>query len=69
MPAKRKTVHKKVEAALTQPAKTQFVTEVVEDLPVNEGVDVSEEALETIKEKAEEIEEVVEEIQEEKKEE
>ena len=68
MPAKRKTVHKKVEAAPAQPAKTQFVTEVVEDLPVNEGVDVSEEALETIKESAEKIEEVVEEIQEEKKE-
>ena len=68
MLTKRKAVHKKAEAAPAQPAKTQFVTEVVEDLPVNEGVDVSEEALETIKEKAEEIEEVVEEIQEEKKE-
>lgn len=56
--------------------KPQFVTEVVEeappasvsDLPVNEGVDVPDEALETIKESAEKIEEVVEEIQEEKKE-
>lgn len=66
---KRKAVHKKEESALQdKPAKTQFVTEVVEDLPVNEGVDVSEEALETIKESAEKIEEVVEEIQEEKKE-
>ena len=60
-----------------KPAKPQFVTEVVEEempapslseVPVNEGVDVPKEALETIKEKAEEIEEVVEEIQEEKKE-
>ncbi|MEK9143786.1 MAG: LytR C-terminal domain-containing protein [Patescibacteria group bacterium] len=69
MPIKRKAVHKKEESAPEdKPAKTQFVTEVVEDLPVNEGVDVSEEALETIKESAEKIEEVVEEIQEEKKE-
>ena len=52
-------------------AAAPFVTEIVSDqstpdvsgLPVNEGVDVSEEALSTIKEKAEEIEEVVEEIQ------
>lgn len=50
-----------------KPAAPQFVTQVVEELPVNEGVDVSEEALETIKEKAEQIEEVVEEIQEERK--
>ncbi len=49
--------------------KPQFVTQVVEELPVNEGVDVSEEALEMIKEKAEQIEEVVEEIQEEQREE
>lgn len=64
MPTKRKAVQKKVEAAPVEPAKTQFVTEVVEELPVNEGVDVSEEALATIKESAEKIEEVVEEIQE-----
>lgn len=69
MPTKRKAVHKKVEAVPVEPAKTQFVTEVVEELPVNEGVDVPDEALETIKESAEKIEEVVEEIQEEKKEE
>ena len=68
MPTKRKSAFKKVEDAPVEPAKTQFVTEVVEELPVNEGVDVSEEALETIKESAEKIEEVVEEIQEEKKE-
>lgn len=69
MPIKRKAVHKKEESTPEdKPAKTQFVTEVVEDLPVNEGVDVSEDALETIKESAEKIEEVVEEIQEEKKE-
>lgn len=68
MPIKRKTVQKKVEVTPVEPAKTQFVTEVVEELPVNEGVDVSQEALETIKESAEKIEEVVEEIQEEKKE-
>ena len=48
MPAKRKTVHKKVEAAPAQPAKTQFVTAAVEDTPANEGVGVSEEALETL---------------------
>ncbi|MEK7543450.1 MAG: LytR C-terminal domain-containing protein [Patescibacteria group bacterium] len=52
----------------TKPSQPQFVTQVVEELPVNDGVDVSSEALETIKEKAEEIEEVVEEIQEEHKE-
>ena len=69
---------------MPQPVKPQFVTQVVEELPaspvpslsegslsempVNEGVDVSQEVLETIKEKAEQIEEVVEEIQEERKE-
>lgn len=68
MQTKRKAVHKKVEAVPVEPAKTQFVTEVVEELPVNEGVDVPDEALESIKESAEKIEEVVEEIQEEKKE-
>lgn len=58
-----------------KPVNPQFVTQVVEevpaaslsDMPVNEGVDVSEEALETIKENAVKIEEVVEEIEEEKK--
>lgn len=68
MVTKRKAAVKKFEASSVEPSKTQFVTEVVEDLPVNEGVDVSEEALATIKESAEKIEEVVEEIQEEKKE-
>ena len=62
----------KVSGAVSKP---QFVTEVVEEvppqseLPVNEGVDVPADALETIKEKATEIEEVVEEIQEKKEEE
>lgn len=68
MPTKRKAVHKKVETTPTESIKTQFVTEVVEELPVNEGVDVPDEALSTIKESAEKIEEVVEEIQEAKKE-
>lgn len=67
MPTKRKGPVKK-DDVLVEPSKTQFVTEVVEELPVNEGVDVSQEALETIKESAEKIEEVVEDIQEEKKE-
>lgn len=67
MPTKRKAPVKKDEV-FVEPSKTQFVTEVVEELPVNEGVDVPEEALEAIKESAEKIEEVVEEIQEEKKE-
>ncbi|MDP1721870.1 MAG: LytR C-terminal domain-containing protein [Candidatus Gottesmanbacteria bacterium] len=74
MPTKKKTAPKEV---ASHAAKPQFVTQVVEELPassvsempVNEGVDVSQEALETIKEKAEQIEEVVEEIQEEQKEE
>ncbi len=56
-------------AGEVKPAAPQFVTQVVEELPVNEGVDVSAEALETIKKNAEEIEEVVEEIQEEQHEE
>lgn len=73
MPIKRKAPVKK-EEIFVEPSKPQFVTEVIEevssqpDLPVNEGVDVPEDALETIKESAEKIEEVVEEIQEEKKE-
>lgn len=70
MPTKKKPALKKTKATATaEPPKPQFVTEVVEELPVNEGVDGSDEALETIKEKAEEIEEVVEEIQEKKEEE
>lgn len=73
MPIKKKAPAKKATVPV-EPSKPQFVTEVVEevplqsDLPVNEGVDVPNDALETIKEKATEIEEVVEEIQEEKKE-
>lgn len=55
MPTKRKAP-----TPQEKPVKTQFVTEVVEDVP--------EEALATIKKKAEEIEEVVEEVQEEQKE-
>lgn len=74
MPTKKKTTPKENPP---QAAKPQFVTQVVEELPasslsempVNEGVDVSQEALDTIKEKAAQIEEVVEEIQEERKEE
>lgn len=77
MAVKRKTSVKKTILDSPEPpaetssdaksASPQFVTQVVEELPVNEGVDVSQEALETIKEKAEQIEEVVEEIQEERK--
>lgn len=66
MPTKKKVKAKEI---VPEPVKPQFVTQVVEELPVNEGVDVSQEALETIKEKAEQIEEVVEEIQEERNEE
>ncbi|MBI5620495.1 LytR C-terminal domain-containing protein [Candidatus Gottesmanbacteria bacterium] len=79
MTVKRKVSAKKTKAPEAEvptesageqnPSQPQFVTQVVEELPVNEGVDVSAQALETIKEKAEEIEEVVEEIQEEKHEE
>lgn len=69
MALKRREAVKKVKAPTSEPVKPQFVTEVVEELPVNDGVDVSEEALETIKESAEKIEEVVEEIQEKKEEE
>ncbi len=74
MPTKRKAPVKKVKVSGAV-SKPQFVTEVVEEvapqseLPVNEGVDVPADALETIKEKATEIEEVVEEIQEKKEEE
>lgn len=84
MPTKRRAPVKKTAALPVTPPKEkevkdetqnpQFITEVVEEvppppeLPVNEGVDVPADALETIKEKATEIEEVVEEIQEEKKE-
>lgn len=68
MVAKRKGTVKKAVASASEPVKPQFVTEVVEELPVNDGVDVPEEALETIKESAEKIEEVVEEIQEKKEE-
>lgn len=64
MPTKRKVIPKKENVASEKPSKPQFVTEVVEEIPVNEGVDVPDEALETIKEKAEEIEEVVKDIQE-----
>lgn len=69
MVAKRRGTVKKAEASISEPVKPQFVTEVVEELPVNDGVDVPEEAFETIKESAEKIEEVVEEIQEKKEEE
>lgn len=69
MALKRREAVKKVKAPTSEPVKPQFVTEVVEELPVNDGVDVPEEALETIKESAEKIEEVVEEIQEKKEEE
>lgn len=80
MPTKKNPVMKKTKATAPseppkasvpeeKPVKPQFVTEVVEDAPVNEGVDVPEEALEEIKTKAEEIEEVVEEIQEKKEDE
>lgn len=68
MATKKKVSPKKENVVSEKPATPQFVTEVVEELPVNDGVDVPEEALETIKESAEKIEEVVEEIQEKKEE-
>ncbi len=78
MPTKKKPSTKKSKATATaeppkqaveeKPIKPQFVTEVVEDLPVNEGVDVPKEDLETIKKDAEEIQDVVTEIEEKKEE-
>lgn len=63
--ATKKNVTPKSENVVSEkPAKPQFVTEVVEEVPAPSLSEVPEEALETIREDAKEIEEVVTDIQE-----